>query len=503
MTNCTMCWAGRFSKPIVAAATCVALTAIDSCAGRDKSYQSDPPSAVLRVGVAQLSPTNPMFGLRQLAGLLSTESLARSEEDGRMRPWLAESWIPGLDGRSLTIKLRKNVRFHDGSALDADVVAAILPESLRSVMGPAYSNVDYVRTAGTDSVQLGFKEPSPFLLEALVEAPIRKLGQPSVGTGSFAVPDDATELRANPNHYLGKPNIDRITVTNYPSVRAAWAEMLRNNLDMLYEVGVDALDSLEGSSRISTFTYTRPYQYVVAMNAATPALHPAEVRRALNLAVDRLALVKHGLNGHGVVSSGPLSPRHWALPENSREFLFDPERAADLLKRSTNGAPLHFTCLVSPDSVDERIALELKRQFAGAGIDMTLEEASREQIVERAGKRQYEAAMIEVISGPTAFRPYTFWHSGGQWNWGGFGNATIDAALDRVRRSSTDEEYRAAVAGLQQAFTEDPPAIFLAWSVQARAVSKRFQVPPADAGRDMLSNVRLWKPVDDTRARQN
>ena len=111
--------------------------------------------------------------------------------------------------------------------------------------------------------------------------------------------------------------------------------------------------------------------------------------------------------------------------------------------------------------------------------------------------------MIEVISGPTTLRPYLLWHSKAQANWGGFGNATIDAAFDRVRRSSTDEEYRAAVAGVQQAFTEDPPAIFLAWSVQARAVSKRFRVPPADAGRDMLSNVRLWKPVDDTRASQN
>jgi peptide/nickel transport system substrate-binding protein len=443
-----------------------------------------------------------MFGVRQLAGLLSTESLARTGADGHMQPWLAESWVSARDGRSLTIKLRKNVRFHDGSALDADVVATVLPESLRSFMGPAYSDVDYVRKAGADSVQVGFKEPSPFLLEAL-EVPIRKPGQPLVGTGPFLVPRDATELQANSNYYLGKPRIHRITVTNYPSLRSAWADMLRDNLDMLYEVGVDALDSLEGSSKVSTFTYTRHYQYVVAMNPATPALRPAEVRQALNLAVDRQALVKNGLNGHGVVSSGPLAPRHWALAEAARQFHYDPKRAGDLLSHRTGGAPLRFTCLVSPDSLDERIALELKRQFAEAGIDFAVEEASREQILERAGKRQYEAAMIEVISGPTALRPYMFWHSRGQWNWGGFGNAAIDAALDRVRRSSTDEEYRAAVAGVQQAFTEDPPAIFLAWSVQARAVSKRFQVPPADAGRDMLSNVRLWKPVDDTRASQN
>ena len=502
MTKRTTRWSGRGRQSIVVAASFAALTAVGSCGDSSRSDRPGPSSAVLRIGVAQASMTNPMFGLRQLAGLLSIESLARAGEDGRMQPWLAESWIAGRDGRSLTLKLRKNVRFHDGSPLDADVVASVLPESLRSFMGPAYSDVDYVRTTGTDSVQVGFKEPSPFLLEAL-EGPIRKPGQPLVGTGPFLVAQDATELQANSNYYLGQPRIHRITVTNYPSLRSAWAEMLRDNLDMLYEVGVDALDSLEGSSKVSTLTYTRHYQYVVAMNPAAPALRRAEVRQALNLAVDRPALVKNALNGHGVVSSGPLSPRHWARAGARQPFVYDPKRAGDLLRQVTGRAPLRFTCLVSPSSRDERIALELKRQFAEAGIDFIVEEASREQIVERAGKRQYEAVMTEVISGPTAFRPYMLWHSKGQMNWGGFGNATIDAAFDRVRRSSTDDEYRAAVASVEQAFTEDSPAIFLAWSVQARAVSKRFDVPPADPGRDILSNVRLWTPVNDTRARRN
>src|SRR5439155_16684807 len=193
MTRRTPRWSGRVDYSVVAAALCVALAAGGSCSKSGRSVRTGPSSAVLRVGVAQASMTNPMFGLRQLAGLLSIESLARAGKDGRMQPWLAESWISGRDGRSLTITLRKNVRFHDGSALNADVLATILPESLRSFMGPAYSDVDYVRTAGTDSVEVGFKEPSPFLLEAL-EAPIRKPGQPLVGTGPFLVPRDATEL---------------------------------------------------------------------------------------------------------------------------------------------------------------------------------------------------------------------------------------------------------------------------------------------------------------------
>jgi hypothetical protein len=42
---------------------------------------------------------------------------------------------------------------------------------------------------------------------------------------------------------------------------------------------------------------------------------------------------------------------------------------------------------------------------------------------------------------------------------------------------------------------DDPPAIFLAWSVRARAISNRFVVPPPEAGRDVIGTLRLWKPA--------
>src|SRR4029077_7253311 len=131
-----------------------------------------------------------------------------------------------------------------------------------------------------------FKQSSPFLIETM-EVSIRKPGNPQVATGPFKLSDNATEFRGNPDYDLGPPTIDRVTVTGYPNVRAAWAEMLRDKLDMLWEVGPEALTSLERSSTISTFTYTRHYQYVLAMNAENPALRAPEVRRAMNAAIDR------------------------------------------------------------------------------------------------------------------------------------------------------------------------------------------------------------------------
>jgi peptide/nickel transport system substrate-binding protein len=337
------------------------------------------------------------------------------------------------------------------------------------------------------------------LYEAL-EATVRKSGASGAGTGPFAtVPTNTTELQPNEGYYLGRPQVSRIVLSNYPTVRAAWADLLRDRLDMLYEVGIDALDSMQRSSSVSVFTVSRPYQHVVLLNTQSPVLRSAELRRALNLAVDQTALVKEALNTYGVPSRGPVSPRYWALPADAPTFEHNPSEAARLMAgrgpEGGKGPRLQFTCLVPPDAVNERVALALKRQLQQLGVDMVLEQASLERILEVTARRDYEAALLEGVSGPTLLRAYYFWHSNTPFNSGGWGSPVIDAALDRARNVSSEKDYIEAVGALQRVFVEDPPAIFLAWSVRARAVSKRFVVPEVDPDRDVLSTLRLWKPA--------
>jgi peptide/nickel transport system substrate-binding protein len=434
-----------------------------------------------------------------LAGLLSIEGLARPAENGQMQPWLAEKWMLMAGGRSVRITLRANVKFHDGTPLRAAEMATLLPEILRSFMGPVYAEVESVKAVDQQTIDVAFRHASPLLYEAL-EATVRKPAPTVIGTGPFAVVGGSTtDMTANADYYLGRPEIDRIHVEAYPNVRAAWADMLRDRLDMLWEVGSEALDSMKDSTTVSLFTYTRHYQHVVVFNTKAPALRSASVRQALSLAIDRGAVVRDALRNHGVASSGPVAPRYWALPSESPQFDYDPQRAATLLGRSQGHTPaVHFTCLVSADSVAERIALDVKHQLAAVGVDMAVEEAPRDELMRRAGAGEYEAAVTEVISGPTLLRPYLIWRSGSPVNWGRFGSASIDAALDRVRYAESEDEYRRAVIELQRAFMDDPPAIFLAWSVSTRAISKRFDVQ-AEEGRDVLSTVRFWKPAADQR----
>jgi len=464
------------------------ICATASC--RSPETATSQPSSTLRMGLGQVS-SNPLTGLRQLSTNLSLEGLARTAEDGHMLPSLAESWTVAPSARQISIRLRSNVKFHDGSPFDAAAVATLLPDTLSAFMGPKLFRGVTVKPSGPNTIEIGFQQAPSFMIEAL-EAQIRKPGPTIVSTGPFMVaPDSTAELRAFKDYYLGRPAIDRITIQSYQSVRAAWADMLRDRVDMLYDVGRDALDSMTTATNVSVYTSTRKYQYLIAFNSRSEALRSKTIRQALNMAIDSDAIVRTALNGQGVPSHGPFWMRHWALRSDLPWFQYDPQQAAALLGKSS----LEFKLLVPPDAVYERLALEVKRQLRAVGVVVTVDQVSVDRLFEAIKAHSFDAVLMEGISGSTLFRPFQFWHSEGVMNPGGLGNASADEALDRLRVAASDEAFKAAAAGVQQVFMSDPPAVFLAWSQIARAVSKRFNVVTDPARPDVLGTMRLWTPA--------
>lgn len=398
------------------------------------------------------------------------------------------------------MELRPRVRFHDGSPLTAQVVVDTLRRGLPQFVGPLYEDVSSIEATSDRTVELKLRQPSTLLLESL-ESLVPKPGAPAIGTGPFTVsPSTPREMRANPDYYLGRPLISRIVVSEYPSVRSAWAEMLRNHLDMVYEVGVDARDSLESATSVNVFSYTRHYQYMVLLNSLAPSLRSSAVRRALNAGIDRSTLVRQAMNGHGTPSSGPVWPRHWALGSESSGFHFDPQIAIENLDLarvppSQNGrARMKFSCLVAAN--DERIALVIKQQLDAIGVEMLIEEAPIERFQPALASHKFEGMLVDVISGPNIFRPYVWWHSKGSRNRGTYSSAEVDDALDFIRHATSDNEYRVGVLKFQQAIVDDPPAIFLAWDERARAVSGRVEVRGAEPDVDILGTLRMWRPAE-------
>jgi peptide/nickel transport system substrate-binding protein len=474
---------------------------------------SDGGTSILRVGLG-LAPTQaPGLGARAFISNISFEGLLRVDPGGRARPVLAESWKVSTDGLMLTLQLRKNVTFHDGSPADAETIAQSLRQSLPRALGSVFEDVDTIAANGTDGIVIRFRRPSPFVAESL-DVAIQKPGGSPIGTTPFMeVPREAgstalAEMAAYPRYYLGPSPIKRILINAYPSIRAAWADMLRDRLDMLYEVRDDALDSMRGATTVSLFTFERPYQYVVVLNTRAPKLQSPEIRRALNQAIDRPALVRDGLAGQGSPSQGPVSPHHWAFESGGSTFTYTPQSAAALTAKQRTGQRgsdrhvLTLKCLVLTGAPYERLALIVKQQLEAVDVVLDIEEVSLDGAIQAMAKRDFEAVLIEYASGWNLFRPYRFWHSQAASNYSGFSDPAVDAGLDRVRHAANDDEYGSGVAAFQKAIAEDPPAIFLAWSNGSRAVTRRLDVQP-EPGRDVLSSMRLWRPVADKLAARN
>jgi peptide/nickel transport system substrate-binding protein len=447
-------------------------------------------SAAIRIGVGGVPQLTAQAGLQQVISSLSFEGLVRFHDDGRPSPWLAENWTTAEDNLSVTLQLRKQATFHDGTPLTAAGVVDVLRRSLPIAMGPAFADVVSILPLDGNRVQVRLREPSRLLIEAL-ETTIRKPEKLEVGTGPYVATTASgpATLQANSGYYLGRPTIERVTLVPYPSVRTAWAELLRNNLDMLYEVNMDALDSLKASSSVSVFSYLRHYQYVIMFGNRATSFRSAAIRRALNAAVDREALVREVLNGHGVPSTGPVPPTHWALDKAAPKLMFDPRQARELAQRH-----LKFTCLVASDSVYGRMALAIKQQLATASVDMQVQEVTQDQIIQAGRTGDFEALLIDVVSGPSIFRLFRQFYSKVPFELKPAGNHSIDAALDRIRHAPSDDEYRNGVTDFQRAVVEDPPEIFLVWGERARAVSRRFEVPSTESGSDITS-LRLWRPT--------
>ena len=459
----------------------------------------------MRIGIGAPPVGVPDMGAGAIINLLKGDPWLTNKSDGRPGERIVTSWTWDDSYTVLTLKLRRDVYFHDDTLLTPQVAAEALRASVTARDQASLSSVASVQPQGDDTVVIKLKEPNGFLLLDLTAMMVTKPGDKNIGTGPYRLvskQNNDANLTAFTRYYRGRPALSGIDVVNYPTQRKAWAAMMRGDIDMLHEVSREAAEFVEAETSVNTFSFPRPYYIPLTFNARHPILRDARVRRAINQAVDRTALVREGLRGRGSPSDGPVFPQNWAYAPPAAPFVYNPAAARQLLDEAGYPArpnaetaiPIRFsfTCLVfAEDQRFDRIALLVQRQLADVGIDMRLVPVPLRELGKRAIGGEFDAFIME-ISGRSLSRVYEFWRSGG-----GFinpGYTAADTVLDRIRAASSDEEIRTAVADFVRVMHEDPPAAFLAWEETSRAVRATFDVVP-DAKRDILTNLWMWRPA--------
>ena len=453
--------------------------------------------------------------LEELRRTLTTEPLVYLRSDGEYQPGLADDWSISDDGLTVTLTLASGAVFHDGVPLSAKIVKTLLDSARADERqlqnNPPLADIASVDVVGDQVVRLHYKEGTYLRLDGLSLRVEREVDGTSVGTGPFVLQEqtrDAMTLVASEAYRRGKPAIDIVRVETYRTVRTAWVAMMRQEVDFLVEVPNRAHDFVAAASDVDVFLVNRPYATVIGFNVDREPFADNRVRRALNYAVDRRAVIDRVLGGNGRPTSG-INAEHWAFRDGERNYTFDPQLADGLLTDAgfvRTGTPssaageagvparLHFICLVRENSaLDEAMALVVQQQLFDIGVDMQIETLDLQSMLGRIDSRDYDAVLRPQNTSPSLSRLYSLWHSSQPYGLPGY--TMVDDALDALKGATSREEVQHAAGRFQTILHENPPALFLVDDLQARALSHRFVVPD-EPDLDIVETIWQWRLRD-------
>ena len=433
--------------------------------------------------------------------MFSSEPLVAAAWDGRPAYRLAESVVESEDGRHLTVTLRKDVQFHNGTPVTAQVVRDLLVKKLI-----ALPEIAGIEALDERHLRFSLHKASSVRPEDLSTMVVDSNEPDAIGlrTGPFKlVSTEPTVLERFDGYYQGKPSVEKVELHEYPTHRAAWTGMMRREVNFLHEVSRDAIDFVEAGGDIRSYPMLRPYYTALVFSMRHSVLKRRDVRIAINEALDRNELVRNAMRGHGRVAESPFWPYHWAYPEGRFPVAFNPEAARLRLDAAglkvRPGSPQQmpsrfaFTCLLlAGDDRFERIAQLAQRQLYAVGIDMAIEPLPLSRLRPRLFSGDFDAFIMELGTGRNLSWARQMWHSPrpGPRTFPLTDYSAADDAFDRLQVARSDEEVREALSNVIHVLRADPPAAFLVWPREARAADVSLDIP-YEMDRDVFGT--LWR----------
>ena len=299
---------------------------------------------------------------------------------------LAESWDISTDGLSYTFHLREGVLFHNDEEFEADDVLFTIDRMLGSGNGEP-SNEVVLRILGAYDVIYGASETvedkgvsitdkytvvitltepwSPFLSAlcdpswSIYNRDAKETGAYSVGTGPYLfdewVADEYVFLRVNDHYFGGKPAIDGVLYRILPLKSEQLAAFNNGELDVISVEGEDGLVStymkddacsgyLVAKKELNTYFY--------ALNQNLAPFTERDVRRGLQKALDRKALLSDAFDGQGIVLNGIIPTGMLAYNQTLPRIKNNKEEALELIAGA--GYSEGFSLTICETGLDEK-----------------------------------------------------------------------------------------------------------------------------------------------------
>lgn len=430
---------------------------------------------------------------------------------------LAQSWTVSDDARRWTFHLQPKVQFHDGSACDAQAVAASLQRMAREDKGytlgaPAvwrqFLGGATLEITDPQTLVVTLTDPMADLLDVLeqgfIVAPSAFAALDAgdytkqIGSGAYRLtsvtPTEITARRQE-SHFAGLPANPTITWRHVPDAADRLAQLSRREVQVANGLDFEASRTL-GAMR---HEYVSPVAIIYLLNAATGPLADGRVRRALSLAVDRDAIGETVMAGAAKPLRGFISPNHFGAGKGNAARM-DRDLARRLLAEAGHGdgLSLEVDCPTRLPDEAERLTAALAEQLAEVGITLNVHiHHEREDYAHMVLRKEIRDLCVFDSSPMSTYRVLfekIDSRIAGSW-WQGYANPEIETLID-TGRVTTDRAARADIWKQAYALLQDDPAwltlynpvrvIGLAgdhpdFSMPADGVIDVAQLPPLDA----------------------
>ena len=391
---------------------------------------------------------------------LIQEPLFRMDRDGRLIPVLALSAVNSDDGLSWEIRLREEVRFHDGSPFNADAVVHHWARMLdpqgkfrgRQLLQPILA----VEKMSDYAVRFRLAHPwLPFLmvisdeqyLSSFIPSPSAvdadTHDQKPVGTGPFKHhawnrQDHYVAMKNSDYWQPGKPYLDKIVFRTVPDHQARYASLMAGELDVVVLDRGHLLKKAKTDVSLYTHQSENNGAEIVLVNTRKPPLDDVRVRRAVALANNQELHVKM-VYGNSIPTIHHPFGEWFPCPAN-RFPDHDLEAARQLI--ADYGKPVEMECLHSNTSRGRQTGELLQQLYKQIGISLKPVGLSTGPVIMKVMKRDYQLSTWRILgANDLGAQLYRTLHSQSAANFSGYSNPEMDDLLE-AQRAETDPVRR-------------------------------------------------------------
>ncbi|MDQ6859391.1 MAG: ABC transporter substrate-binding protein [Chloroflexota bacterium] len=414
--------------------------------------------------------------------------LMRLDENLGVQTDLAESVTTSSDGKTVTVKIRTGVKFHNGDPLtSADVkytFERIIDPKTAAVARSFFADVDTITAPDATTVVFNLKAPNAALLAYMAHPNTgivsKKIGEANadlskketaIGSGPFKlaewVPDNFMRFEANKDYYVaGQPYLDGIRINVVPDESAITAALRTKAADLGIVVDAKVARTMRGESGITLDAKPSLSYNLLFVNTKRKPFDNLKVRQAMAYAIDRKAIIDAVAFGEGE-QTGPVAPglSNYALPTSQYPLYTRDVAKAKQLLQEANVGPIEFTMLTqtTEPTYAKDIAQLVQAQLAEVGVKMNIQTLEFTQWVDRWLKADFDMAPGLNGGGPDPdFYIFRYFTDDGNLNFvTSYKNPISSDAIKQARASTDVAKRKELYATAQKELVNGVPFIWL------------------------------------------